>query len=89
MRAWPTQPVLPFEMARNRIASGIVMVPCFLLGSAFFSTAIWGDVASGNRPLAVGIGTLLVLAGGLALLLQGDESHVNQSDPVTKPEDTA
>ena len=73
-------------MAQNRIASGIVMVPCFLLGSAFLSTAIWGDAASGNRPLAVGMGALLVLAGGLALLIQGDRPDTQQ-DPVTKPDD--
>ncbi len=86
MRAWPTPPVPLLEMARNRIASGIVMVPCFLLGSAFFSTAIWGDAASGNRPLALGMGALLVLAGCLALLIQGDAPDTPQ-DPVTKPDD--
>ena len=58
-------------MARNRIASGIVMVPCVLLGAAFLSTAIWGDAASGNRSLAIGIGSLLLFAGLLALAIQG------------------
>ena len=56
-------------MARNRIASGIVMVPCVLLGSAFLSTAIWGEAASDNRSLAIGIGSLLLIAGLLSLAI--------------------
>jgi len=30
-------------MADNRIAKGIVLVPCLLLGGAFLATAIWGQ----------------------------------------------
>ena len=56
-------------MARNRIASGIVMVPCVLLGAAFLSTAIWGEAASDNRSLAIGIGSLLLIAGLLSLAI--------------------
>ena len=29
-------------MADNRIARGIVLVPCLLLGGAFLATAAWG-----------------------------------------------
>ena len=62
-------------MARNRIASGIVMVPCVLLGAAFLSTAIWGDAASGNRSLAIGIGSLLLFAGLLSLAIPGGSTE--------------
>ena len=67
-------------MARNRIASGIVMVPCVLLGSAFLSTAIWGDAASDNRPLAIGIGSLLLVAGLLSLAIQGGSTEAEPKD---------
>lgn len=67
-------------MARNRVAAGVVMVPCVLLGAAFLSTAVWTDAAGPNRPLALAIGALLMGAGGLAYVLPG-------SDPVTTPDD--
>lgn len=70
-------------MARNRIASGVVMVPCVLLGSAFLSTAFWGDSAAGNRSLAIAIGVLLLLSGLLALALQGDPTN-----PVPKTDES-
>ena len=73
-------------MARNRIASGIVMVPCVLLGSAFLSTAIWGDAASSNRSLAIGIGSLLVIAGLLSLAIQGGSAEaVTKTDEPEQP----
>ena len=51
-------------MADNRIARGIVLVPCLLLGGAFLATAAWGQgAAAENRPLAIGIGAGLLLAG--------------------------
>ena len=33
-------------MADNRIARGIVLVPCLLLGGAFLATAAWGQGAA-------------------------------------------
>ena len=54
-------------MADNRVARGIVLVPCLLLGGAFLATAIWGQgVAAENRPLAAVLGLGLLLAGVLA-----------------------
>ena len=51
-------------MADNRIAKGIVLVPCLLLGGAFLATAIWGQgAAADNRGLAASIGVALLLAG--------------------------
>ena len=71
-------------MARNRIASGVVMWPCVLLGSAFLSTAFWADAASGNRSLALTSGGLLLSAGLLALVFQsgstGSETETDESD---------
>ena len=71
-------------MARNRIASGIVMVPCVLLGSAFLSTAIWGDAASDNRSLATGIGSLLLIAGLLSLAIPGGSPEADPKDDKTE-----
>ena len=71
-------------MARNRIASGIVMVPCVLLGAAFLSTAIWGDTASSNRSLAIGIGSLLLFAGLLSLAFQGGSPAAETKDDPTE-----
>ena len=54
-------------MADNRVARGIVLVPCLLLGGAFLATAVWGQgVAAENRPLAAALGLGLLLAGVLA-----------------------
>ena len=59
----------PVEMADNRIARGIVLVPCLLLGGAFLATAIWGQGgAEENQRLAGLIGIGLLLAGGLSQL---------------------
>ena len=56
-------------MADNRIARGIVLVPCLLLGGAFLATAVWGQgPASDNRFLAAAIGIGLLFAGGLSQL---------------------
>ena len=56
-------------MADNRVARGIVLVPCLLLGGAFLATAVWGQgPAADNRFLAVAIGIGLLLAGGLSQL---------------------
>ena len=55
MQAWPSRVAswIQPEMANNRVARGIVLVPCLLLGGAFLATAVWGQgVAAENRPLA-------------------------------------
>ena len=54
-------------MASNRIARGIVLVPCLLLGGTFLATAAWGEgAAADNKNLALVIGIVLVLAGLLS-----------------------
>tara|TARA_Y100000589_G_scaffold310672_1_gene329271 strand:+ start:464 stop:688 length:225 start_codon:yes stop_codon:yes gene_type:complete len=73
-------------MARNSIASGIVMVPCVLLGAAFLSTAIWGEAASENRSLAIGIGSVLMIVGLLSLVIQGGSPEaVTEKDEPEQP----
>ena len=68
-------------MADNRIARGIVLVPCLLLGGAFLATAAWGQgAAADNRGLAIAIGAALLVAGLLSQVPSSD-------DPVTKPDD--
>ena len=68
-------------MADNRIARGIVLVPCLLLGGAFLATAAWGQGgAADNRGLAIAIGAALLGAGLLSQVPSSD-------DPVTKPDD--
>ena len=58
------------SMGINRTAKGIVLVPTLLLGAAFLSAAAWLDgEAAANRPLALGIGAVLIGAGLLAQLL--------------------
>ena len=62
-------------MADNRIAKGIVLVPCLLLGGAFLATAIWGqDAAADNRGLAASIGVALLLAGLGAQWLSNEQA---------------
>ncbi|MFQ6539040.1 MULTISPECIES: GIVxVP protein [Aphanothece] len=57
-------------MSLNRTARGIVLVPSLLLGGAFLAAAAWLDgPAATNRPLALGLGSLLMGAGLLAQLL--------------------
>ena len=74
-------------MADNRIARGIVLVPCLLLGGAFLATAAWGQgAAAENRTLAIGIGVGLLLAGWLSQLGGGSEGEPETS--VTKPDDS-
>ena len=66
-------------MADNRVARGIVLVPCLLLGGAFLATAFWGQgVAAENRPLAAALGLGLLLAGVLA---QWRVSEATQTPP--------
>ena len=70
-------------MAENRIAKGIVLVPCLLLGGAFLATAIWGQgAAADNRGLAASIGVALLLAGVGAQWLSNEsaESSADSSD---------
>ncbi|MFN9618691.1 MAG: GIVxVP protein [Synechococcaceae cyanobacterium] len=58
-------------MGLHRTAKGIVLVPSLLLGGAFLAAASWsGDgPAAANRPLALGLGGLLMVVGLLAQLL--------------------
>ena len=58
-------------MSLNRTARGIVLVPSLLLGGAFLAAAAWGGegAAAENRPLAIGIGAVLMGAGLLTQLL--------------------
>ena len=66
-------------MADNRVAKGIVLVPCLLLGGAFLATAIWGQgAAADNRALAASIGVALLLAGLGAQWLSNESA---QADP--------
>jgi hypothetical protein len=60
-------------MGLNRTARGIVLVPSLLLGGAFLATAAWVDgPAAANRPLALGLGGVLLAAGLLTQLLPDD-----------------
>ncbi|MFM7799859.1 MAG: GIVxVP protein, partial [Planctomycetota bacterium] len=49
-------------------AKGIVLVPSLLLGAAFLAAAAWSSDGPGaaNRPLALGLGLVLMAAGLLA-----------------------
>ena len=68
-------------MADNRIARGIVLVPCLLLGGAFLATAAWGQgAAAENRTLATVIGAGLLLAGGLSQWRSESETSVTKPD---------
>ena len=70
-------------MADNRVARGIVLVPCLLLGAAFLGTAAWGQgAAAENQGLAAAIGIALLLAGLLSQL--GGDS---ETTPVTNPDE--
>ena len=67
-------------MADNRVAKGIVLVPCLLLGGAFLATAVWGQGgAADNRGLAASIGVALLLAG-LGAQWLSNESAESDSD---------
>ena len=73
-------------MADNRIARGIVLVPCLLLGGAFLATAAWGQgAAADNRGLAIAIGTALLGAGLLSQLPSSDEQVTKPDDDNTSP----
>ena len=70
-------------MSLNRTARGIVLVPSLLLGGAFLAAAVWADgPAAANRPLALGLGGVLMAAGLLAQLLP-----VKQDSPAEKVND--
>jgi len=54
----------------NRPAKGIVLLPSLVLGGAFLAAAAWLEgPAAQNRPLAIGLGVVLMGAGLLAQLL--------------------
>ena len=57
-------------MGLNRTAKGIVLLPSLVLGGAFLAAAAWLEgPAAQNRPLAIGLGVVLMGAGLLAQLL--------------------
>jgi len=65
----------------NRTAKGIVLVPSLLLGGAFMAAGVWVDAdgpAAANRPLALGLGAVLMAAGLIAQLLPEPGSAVGQ-----------
>ena len=71
-------------MADNRVARGIVLVPCLLLGAAFLGTAAWGQGAAAyNRGLAAAIGGALLIAGLLSQL--GADADTNPDDTDDTP----
>ena len=71
-------------MADNRVARGIVLVPCLLLGAAFLGTAAWGQgAAADNRGLAAAIGAVLCVAGLLSQL--GADSDTKQDETEHTP----
>ncbi|MEB3300732.1 MAG: GIVxVP protein [Cyanobacteriota bacterium] len=74
-------------MNLNRTAKGIVLVPSLLLGGAFLSAAAWMDgPAAQNKGLALGLGILLLGAGGLAQLLpSGTPSRQNDGQKASDP----
>ena len=73
-------------MADNRIARGIVLVPCLLLGGAFLATAAWGQgAAADNRGLAIAIGASLLGAGLLSQLPSSDEQVTTPDDDNSSP----
>jgi len=68
-------------MGLNRTARGIVLVPSLLLGGAFLATAAWLDgPAAANRPLALGLGALL-LGAGLLIQLLPDSPEPQEPEP--------
>ncbi|MFM8526319.1 MAG: GIVxVP protein [Cyanobacteriota bacterium] len=78
-------------MSLNRTAKGIVLVPALLLGGAFLSAAVWGE-ATETRPLALGLGLALLVAGLLAQWLpepqpeseQRSEDRQKKGAPISK-----
>ena len=78
------------DMADNRIARGIVLVPCLLLGGAFLATAVWGQgSAAENQRLAALIGVGLLLAGGLSQLGLSDRSSTDKTTTESPDENGA
>lgn len=68
-------------MADNRVARGIVLVPCLLLGAAFLGTAAWGQgAAADNRGLAATIGVALLIAGLLSQLGSDTDTNPDEAD---------
>ncbi|MGB1416565.1 MAG: GIVxVP protein [Synechococcus sp.] len=68
-------------MADNRVARGIVLVPCLLLGAAFLGTAAWGQgAAADNRGLAAAIGIALLVAGLLSQLGSDTDTKPDEAD---------
>ena len=71
-------------MADNRVARGIVLVPCLLLGAAFLGTAAWGQGADAdNRGLAAAIGAALLVAGLLSQL--GADTDIDPDETERTP----
>jgi hypothetical protein len=69
-------------MGLDRTAKGIVLVPSLLLGGAFLAAAAWiGDgPAAANRPLALGLGGVLMAVGLLAQLLPENRPEAREGE---------
>jgi len=69
-------------MDLDRTAKGIVLVPSLLLGGAFLAAAAWiGDgPAAANRPLALGLGAVLMAVGLLAQLLPENRPEAGEAE---------
>jgi hypothetical protein len=76
-------------MGLHRTAKGIVLVPSLLLGGAFLAAASWsGDgAAAANRPLALGLGGVLMAVGLLAQLLPEPKPEAPEAQASTRPAD--
>ena len=74
-------------MSLNRTARGIVLVPSLLLGGAFLAAAAWGGegAAADNKPLALGIGAVLMGAGLLTQLLPVAQPDSEPNDQESEP----
>ena len=70
-------------MSLHRTAKGIVLVPSLLLGGAFLAAGTWisDGPAAANRPLALGLGGVLMAAGLLAQWLPEPESTTPEPPP--------
>lgn len=76
-------------MGLHRTAKGIVLVPSLLLGGAFLAAASWSGDGPGaaNRPLALGLGGVLMAVGLLAQLLPEPGPEAPEAETSAAPAD--